>query len=243
MKRLSLLGFFGLWASILAGCPIYSGDGNPTGQCWDGNCNYGGYGGYTQFCSSSAQCSQNEVCGQDQQCHSGDCTVWGCASGACVVDPATLVATCNGGGGAGGGGHIITGTGGASGGAGGTTTTSGSGGATGGTGGTTGGTGGATGGAGGTTTTTTAAPACTLEGQQGECAQGSICLHNLCWISCDAPNQNACDQQVTLNTCQIAIDQNKTLHSVCDLGTTGTECSIPSQLCTGGLDCINGYCR
>ena len=200
MKRLSLLGFFGLWASILAGCPIYSGDGNPTGQCWDGNCNYGGYGGYTQFCSSSAQCSQNEVCGQDQQCHSGDCTVWGCASGACVVDPATLVATCNGGGGA-------------------------------------------TGGAGGTTTTTTAAPACTLEGQQGECAQGSICLHNLCWISCDAPNQNACDQQVTLNTCQIAIDQNKTLHSVCDLGTTGTECSIPSQLCTGGLDCINGYCR
>jgi hypothetical protein len=68
-------------------------------------------------------------------------------------------------------------------------------------------------------------------------------LHNLCWISCEVPNQTICAQQATLNTCQVAIDQNKTLHSVCGEAVSGTECSIPSQLCAAGLDCINGFCK
>lgn len=239
MKRLSVLGFFGLLAGVLGGCPIFSGEGNNTGYCWDGNC--GGSGGYAPGCYSSAECSQNETCGNDGQCHSGDCTIWGCSSGVCVIDPSSQTANCVQGGTGGantGGSTNVGGAGGAttgSGGAGGaTTTTSGSGGAGGATTTTSG-----SGGAGGSAP----APTCTVEGQQGECAAGSICLHNLCWISCETPNEGICAQQQTLNTCQVAIDQNKTLHNVCGDAVSGTECSIPSQLCAAGLDCVNGYCK
>lgn len=81
MKRLSLLGFLGVVTALLAGCPIYPDDGGRPDP---------GPGG----CSGSSQCDVNETCGSDNACHTGDCTIWGCASGECVVDPSSQTASC-----------------------------------------------------------------------------------------------------------------------------------------------------
>jgi hypothetical protein len=116
MKRLHLLGFAGLLASILAGCPIFSGDGNGgSGSCVGPQCGSG--------CTTSADCPQNETCGSDNQCHAGDCTFSGCPSGQhCVIDPTSQTASCqpgsSGSGGSGAGGSSTggsTGTGGTTG--------------------------------------------------------------------------------------------------------------------------------
>jgi hypothetical protein len=87
---------------------------------------------------------------------------------------------------------------------------------------------------------------CAVDGSQGSCNAGSICLHHDCWISCDAPNQNACAQQTVLNTCKSVADNGNTynvcgtsqnLGSQCGAGTSG------NQTCTGGAVCIDGFCK
>ena len=83
MKRLSLLGF-GLLASVLAGCPIWSDGNNET--------NNGGSGCVGQICpggcNSPADCPANSTCGSNNQCDPGDCTDSGCSAGfVCVVSP------------------------------------------------------------------------------------------------------------------------------------------------------------
>lgn len=103
MKRLSLLGFVGLLASVLAGCPIF-GDGQ------------GGSQGVTPGCFQPADCQLNETCGADNQCHSGDCTQSPCLAGyVCSVDPGVQTASCvpgpSTGSGTGGAGGSSTGTG------------------------------------------------------------------------------------------------------------------------------------
>jgi hypothetical protein len=135
MKRLSLLGFVGMLASVLAGCPIFSGNGGD--GCVGDYCS--STGTYVGGCTSPADCNQNETCGADGQCHTGDCgPPTGCVAGyTCVVDPTTHTASCTNDG-TGGSGTGATGTGGS--GAGTTSSTGGAG--TGGTGST--GTGGAT---------------------------------------------------------------------------------------------------
>ncbi|HVY49263.1 MAG TPA: hypothetical protein VHB21_25405 [Minicystis sp.] len=81
MKRLSLLGFLGLLAAGLYGCPIFD-DGGPY-HCDGSNCGSGGSAG---MCTTPSDCGVNETCGKDGQCHSGDCTFWGCPSDyTCVV--------------------------------------------------------------------------------------------------------------------------------------------------------------
>ncbi len=86
---------------------------------------------------------------------------------------------------------------------------------------------------------------CTTEGMQGACNPGSICLHNDCWISCDAPNQIACNSQPTLNTCKPVVSNGQTynvcgtqqnLGSMCGAGTAGLTCS-------GASICIDGFCK
>ena len=395
MKRLSLLGFVGMLASVLAGCPIFSGDGGG-GGCTGDACSTGTHIG---GCSGPADCSQNETCGADGQCHTGDCTSAGCVAGyTCTVDPSTQVATCTNGGTGGTGGK---GTGGS--GAGTSTGGSGAGTSTGGTGGvggkpvycghpsdcpagetcapdgtckagnckldgcifgytcdttsgvckggpnacdrnadctgsgyvciagpsTSGGTctqpadqcfdqsqcdsgdkcvagkcvvgcttvndthcrdgftcdtalgtctkplktctvtndcGGANtvcvGGACVPRSSGGACPSgdvwdengcipnqagsftCNADGVQDACAQGSICLHHSCWISCDAPSQTICDTMSTLNKCKPVTSSSGT-HNVCGTTTNlGGMCDpTAGNSCSGGKVCVDGFCK
>ena len=121
MKRLAaLLGFAGVMATVLAGCPIYDEDQPPP------SCGPEGCGGPppppSGGCAGPQDCGVNETCGDDGQCHTGDCTIWGCSAGfECVIGD-DLTASCQpegsgtGGSGTGGGGTGGGGTGGGGGG-------------------------------------------------------------------------------------------------------------------------------
>ena len=95
--------------------------------------------------------------------------------------------------------------------------------------------------------------ACTTEGQLGSgagapgvsCAQNQICVHGGCWISCDAPSQNACASQPALNTCK-PVTSGGTTYNICGAAQDfGNECGpgASNHACTGGATCIDGYCR
>ncbi len=126
MKRFVLLGFFGVMASVLAGCPIFDEEDQGT------SCGMGSRCGDPPGCFTASDCGINETCGQDNQCHTGDCQFWGCPSGqSCVLGPDSAL-TCEpdgsttsssstsssggGSGGAGGGSTTSTGSGGTGGG-------------------------------------------------------------------------------------------------------------------------------
>jgi hypothetical protein len=96
MKRLCLLGFVGLLAGWLAGCPIFSdNDHGGTQTCTGPGCSSG--------CHAPSDCLQNETCGTDNACHPGDCTSTSCVAGyVCSVDPNTQTASCVPNGGTGG---------------------------------------------------------------------------------------------------------------------------------------------
>lgn len=89
MKTLSLLGFVGLLATVIAGCPIYDDINNST-SC-ERDC---GSSGTPGSCTSPGDCALNETCGNDSQCHAGDCTIWGCSSGFECVKNADQTASC-----------------------------------------------------------------------------------------------------------------------------------------------------
>src|SRR4051812_40970454 len=90
MKRLSLLGFVGLLSSVLAGCPIFEDSRDDDGSSTTDNPpSTGG------SCSATSDCGNNETCGKDNQCHTGDCSFSGCSDGfSCVTDSATQTASC-----------------------------------------------------------------------------------------------------------------------------------------------------
>ena len=87
---------------------------------------------------------------------------------------------------------------------------------------------------------------CQTDGVQDACTAGSICLHHDCWISCDAPNQTACMNQIPqLSTCEPVVDGTKT-YNVCGSATNlGQQCGpgAPAQTCTSARICIDGFCR
>ena len=90
MKRLSLLSFVGLLAGVLAGCPIYGNDSTSSSGCRNDNCSTTGSSssGNPNGCSSPSDCGQNQTCGSEGQCHSGDCSLWGCVKGyTCTQNP------------------------------------------------------------------------------------------------------------------------------------------------------------
>ena len=89
MNRLSLLGFVGLLATMIAGCPIYD-DNNSSSRC-ETDC---GTTGAPGTCHSPSQCGPNETCGTDSQCHPGDCTNWGCTAGFDCVKNSDQTASC-----------------------------------------------------------------------------------------------------------------------------------------------------
>jgi hypothetical protein len=90
MKRLALLGFAGVLATLLAGCPIYDENGDH-GGCIGPSC---GPPNPPSGCSGPTDCGVNETCGDDNQCHTGDCTIWGCSTGfECVLNE-DMTASC-----------------------------------------------------------------------------------------------------------------------------------------------------
>jgi hypothetical protein len=245
MKRLFLLGFVGLLASVLAGCPTSSGDGNSGTQVCTGD---GCSSGTPPSCLHSSDCQVNETCGTDGQCHSGDCSVWGCSSGfSCTVDPSSQTSSCVPGG-------STTGTGGS------------------GTGGmNTGGmnTGGST-----TTGAGGAGPAPVYCGHPSDCAAGQTCAPdgtckagdcnaNGCIFgytcaadgTCQAKSANACDKDAECTSlgagyaciagpkgggvCMQPADQCFD-QSQCD---PGDKCAAGkcTQACTSNSDCRDGF--
>lgn len=84
---------------------------------------------------------------------------------------------------------------------------------------------------------------CSADGEQGDCAPGSICLHRSCYISCDQPNANACDSQPpSLSECR-TVTTSSGVHHVCGSSQNlGGECD-PEAPCGEGKICIDGFCR
>jgi hypothetical protein len=259
MKRLSLLGLgFGLVAIILAGCPIYSNDGQGSTQVCEGpGCNPGG------GCTSTADCPANYTCGSDNQCDPGDCTNTGCSSGfVCVLDPSTDTASCQPGGigGSGTGTTATTGTG-----ASGSTGTS-----MGGMGGTGTGTTGTS-----TSTGTGGVPAPVYCGHPSDCTSGTFCAtdgtcHNgMCQAvgdcifgyqcmsgSCVSANPNACDKDSDCAAGSVCIAGPDGKGGTCtaapnqcfdsgQCGKTGPNASCVAGKCAvscmSDTDCIDGY--
>lgn len=227
MKRLSLLGFVGLLAGILGGCPIWPGDGDGCvgdcgvpvpGQCWQ-----------------PSDCYQNETCGADWQCHSGDCTWWGCVDGfTCQVN--SNRASCQpdwGTGGAGAGGAGVAG------------------GATGGAG-----TGGAVTGGGGTGGTPVVPVYCghpadcvygEICGSAGTCVAGPCSETNPCVYGhkcatngdCVAPTPDACDMDTDCDPGALCIAGSDGKGGVCTV--EADQCFDGSQ-CGVAQSCVEGKC-
>jgi hypothetical protein len=219
MKRTSLLGFVGLLASVLAGCPIYSGD-NHSGQTSTGT---------APGCRTSADCGINETCGSDQQCHTGDCTLWGCSEGfTCQVDKESHTASCQP-----AGSTTSTGTGGTGGGTTSSTTSS------------------------STSTGTGGAPPVYC-GNPNDCAPGSTCAPdgtcksgdcaaNGCIFGYTCQSDGTCKSN-TANSCDKDTDCTST-GDLCIAGTKGGGvCTAPADQCfdqsqcDAGDKCVAGKC-
>jgi hypothetical protein len=219
MKRLSLLGFVGMLASVLAGCPIFSGDGGD--GCVGAHC--ATTGTYVGGCTGPADCSQNETCGADRQCHSGDCTSpeTGCVAGyTCIVDPTTQTANCVSGG-TGGSGTGGSGTGGS------TTSTGGAG-----TGGSTSSTGGAGTGGTGTGGVGGAPVYC---GHPADCPTGQTCAPD---GTCKTGDCNALGC-IFGYTCDTTSGLCKGAANGCD---GNTDCTGSGDVCIAGPTTSGGVC-
>jgi len=245
MKRFALLGF-GLLASVLAGCPVFTDNGDQGGpECTTRDCSGPG------VCTQPTDCPINTTCGSDGQCHSGDCTQSGCPSRfTCVVDPSSQTASCDPTTGAGGGSPTSsTGTTMSS-------TSSGMGGGSSSTGGSSptsssstssgmGGTGGAP-------------PKPVYCGHPSDCANGTICgkdgtcqpgpcsSSNTCVYgyscvmgACQSPTQGACNSDADCSNGSVCIAGPDGKGGVCT--TPANQCFDGSQ-CKSGENCVNGKC-
>jgi hypothetical protein len=90
------------------------------------------------------------------------------------------------------------------------------------------------------------ASACATNGVQDTCAAGKICLDHSCWLSCDVPNQNACNVEPVLNLCK-TLSVGGTTYNVCATTMTlGNQCNPPSDIaCTSPVQplCVDGFCQ
>jgi hypothetical protein len=85
---------------------------------------------------------------------------------------------------------------------------------------------------------------CAQDGTQDACASGSICLHHSCYISCETPNESACDALPTFDQCK-TVTTTSGAHDVCgSADNLGGECDPTSGLeCPVGSICIDGFCK
>jgi hypothetical protein len=229
MKRLSLLSFVGLLASVLAGCPIYGADSSSSTSsgCLEGNCGTSSTSsGHPGSCKDPSDCGQNETCGSDGTCHPGDCSLWGCVGGFTCTQNLDQTVSCQPDGGTGGSGTGGSGTTtGAGGGSGGSGTTTGAGGGSGGSGTTTG-AGGGSGGSG-----SGGGPVAIYCGNPKDCGAGQTCAPN---GTCQA---GACTAVGCIFgfTCQGDGTCKSTNPSACG---ANADCSSAGQ----GYACVSGFC-
>lgn len=85
---------------------------------------------------------------------------------------------------------------------------------------------------------------CIVDGQQDSCAAGSLCLHHNCYVSCEPPDQTACDNLGTFNVCK-DVTTVSGAHKVCGSNQNlGSDCDPTlGAACSGGKACIDGYCK
>jgi hypothetical protein len=85
---------------------------------------------------------------------------------------------------------------------------------------------------------------CNADGQQDMCAVGSVCLHHNCYLSCESPNEAACDNLPSFNVCKTVATMSG-VHKVCGSNQNlGGECDpTMGQDCPNGQVCIDGFCK
>jgi hypothetical protein len=85
---------------------------------------------------------------------------------------------------------------------------------------------------------------CNADGQQDACSQGSVCLHHNCYISCESPNDTACDNLPSFNVCK-EVTTASGMHRVCGSNQNlGSECDPTlGNACSAGDVCVDGYCK
>lgn len=89
-----------------------------------------------------------------------------------------------------------------------------------------------------------AAFVCTVDGDQDVCSAGSICLHHSCYISCETPNDTACDGLPEFDQCK-SVSTPSGGHFVCGSAENlGDECDpTAGTACGPGFICVDGYCK
>ncbi len=87
---------------------------------------------------------------------------------------------------------------------------------------------------------------CQTDGMSGGCATGSICLHHVCWISCDPTTMAPCNASGSqFPQCKPVVDGSQT-YNVCGSSTNlGTDCGPNgnNKTCSGGKVCVDGFCK
>lgn len=85
---------------------------------------------------------------------------------------------------------------------------------------------------------------CNTEGVQDACAAGSLCLRHSCYISCNPDAGTSCATADKFNVCK-SVTTSSGSYNVCGSSSNlGSECDpAAGKNCTGGLVCIDGFCR
>jgi hypothetical protein len=84
---------------------------------------------------------------------------------------------------------------------------------------------------------------CANDGVQDACADGSICVHHSCYISC-AMSITVCQGLPVFNQCQ-AIESSSGTYTVCGSpDSLGSDCDPTEELeCMGAQVCVDGVCK
>jgi hypothetical protein len=87
---------------------------------------------------------------------------------------------------------------------------------------------------------------CATEGQQGACAQGSLCLHHNCYIACSGSTDAGvqCKNTDQFNICKGVVTASGTYNVCGSSNNLGSECDPTiGKNCGVSLICIDGFCR
>jgi len=191
-------------------------------------------------CAGPADCMENETCGEDGRCHSGNCTFWGCVAGTtCEVTERGTAECVPGDGGQGGAGQGGAGPGGGDQGG------AGPGGGEGGAGGQGGGEGGAGGQGGGASSTYCGNPddcgAGETCGDRGTCEPGT-CAEVPCVAGFVCGDDGVCRHQNAAGCGEDADCAGDGARCVSGLCTAPADLCFDQVQCPGGDACVDGKC-